>query len=517
MTNYQNDALFSLIKSLSASEKRQFSLYVGRIGMNADSKFLSLFKILSKQKGYDEAFILKNTAISKRQLSNIKAHLYKQILISLRLNPVHQSIPVQLREQFDFAYILYKKGLYKQSLKQLEKTKQTAQHYEEKVMTYEILELEKVIESQYITRSIRNRADNLVQQTEQLNELNVVSGKLSNLSLQLYAIYLKTGIARTEEETKRIKTYFQENLPDYTYENLGFREKLWLYKASLWYSFIIQDFLGCYRYASKWIDLFDAKPHLISIHPVSYLKGNHYLLEALFYLNQVKPFENYLEQLVCALETEKIPNSDNIATLSFLYIYSNKLNLRFMKGAFHNGEPLVEEIMGKVKKYNTKLDQYHIMVLYYKIACLYFGDGDNKKCIEFLQKIINNKTVKLREDLSCFARILNLVAHYEAGLDYHLDSLIKSTYKFLIKLNDLHEVQKEMIRFLRHLPDISPLDIKTEFKKLHSTLKQYENHPYERRAFLYLDILSWLESKIENKPVADVILEKIAAVQKKEI
>jgi hypothetical protein len=39
-------------------------------------------------------------------------------------------------------------------------------------------------------------------------------------------------------------------------------------------------------------------------------------------------------------------------------------------------------------------------------------------------------------------------------------------------------------------------------------LKTFENHPYEKRAFLYLDIISWLESKIENKTVASIIQEK---------
>jgi hypothetical protein len=39
-------------------------------------------------------------------------------------------------------------------------------------------------------------------------------------------------------------------------------------------------------------------------------------------------------------------------------------------------------------------------------------------------------------------------------------------------------------------------------------LKKFENHPYEKRAFLYLDILSWLESKIQNKPIATIIKEK---------
>ena len=111
----------------------------------------------------------------------------------------------------------------------------------------------------------------------------------------------------------------------------------------------------------------------------------------------------------------------------------------------------------------------------------------------------------------CFSRILNLVAHYEAGLDYHLDHLVKSTYKFLIRMNDLHEVQKEMIKFLRKLPDVSPLDIRDEFKKLHAVLKVFEQHPYERRAFLYLDIISWLESNIENVPVKTIIQQKTAA------
>ena len=514
MTNELTDNLFSLIKSLSPSEKRQFSLYVGRIGVNTDSKFLNLFKVMTKLKKYDENEILQKTRISKQQLSNVKAHLYKQILVSLRLNPANQTVPVQIREQLDFAYILYRKGLYNQALKLLDKTKTTALHYEEKSLAYEILELEKIIESQYITRSIRNRAELLIQQTEELSALTQLNAKLSNLSLQLYGIFLKMGYARTEEEAATIKSYFYDNIPEYNFKELGFHEKLWLYKAHLWFSFITQDFLACYRYSMKWIDLFNEYPHLVSLHPVSYIKGNHYLLESLFYLNHVKLFEKMLKKMEATLKDPKIPDDDNIKALSFLYLYSNKLNLRFMKGEFANGEELVEKIQKKIKKYKGRIDEHHIMVFYYKIACLYFGNGDNKQCIAFLKKIIDNKSLEMREDLMCFSRILNLVAHYEAGMDYHLESLIKSTYKFLIKMNDLHKVQKEMIRFLRNLPDVSPLDIKDEFRKLHATLKQYETHPYERRAFLYLDIISWLESKIENRPVAAVISRKLSEISR---
>lgn len=516
MTNELSDNLFSLIKSLSPSEKRQFSLYVGRIGVNTDSKFLNLFRVMTKMKKYDEREILKKTRISKQQLSNVKAHLYKQILISLRLNPANQTVPVQIREQLDFAFILYRKGLYNQALKLLDKIKSLALHYEEKSLAFEVLELEKIIESQYITRSIRNRAEILIRQAEELSGLIQLGSRLSNLSLQLYGIFLKMGYARTQEEAQTIKEFFEENLPEYTFSELGFHEKLWLYKAHLWYNFISQNFLSCYRYAMKWIDLFEEYPHLVSLHPVSYLKGNHYLLESLFYLNYGDLFEKVLKRMEGTLKDPKIPDDDNIKALSFLYLYSNKLNLRFMKGEFSDGDQLVEKIQKRIKKYQGRIDEHHIMVFYYKIACLYFGDGNNKKCIHFLQKIINNKSLEMREDLMCFSRILNLVAHYEAGQDYHLERLIKTTYKFLIKMDDLHEVQKEMIKFLRNLPEISPLEIREEFRKLHATLKPYEDHPFERRAFLYLDIISWLESKIENRPVAEIISEKVAKGNRKE-
>ena len=50
--------------------------------------------------------------------------------------------------------------------------------------------------------------------------------------------------------------------------------------------------------------------------------------------------------------------------------------------------------------------------------------------------------------------------------------------------------------------------LKDEFKKLRSRLLQLAEHPYEKRAFLYLDIISWLESKISNVPVQTIIRKK---------
>ena len=466
MTNEPKDNLFVLVKSLTKSEKRQFTLYVGRMDSNEDSKFLNLFQLLDKINRYDEKLILSRGIVSKQQLSNLKAHLYKQILISLRMNPMHKNIRIQIREQLDFATILYQKGLYKQSLKVLEKAKLFATKNEEKYISYEIVELEKVIESQYITRSLSNRTETLIKESESLRAQNNLATQLSNLSLQLYERLIKAGYAKSDQEFREITQFFYEKLP--------------------------------------------------KIHPVFYLKGTNYLMESLVLIKYPSKFKHMLKQMEHWTNQDSFPKNDNLRALIFQFYFSNKLNMHFLEGSFEEAQILIPEIKKGINDNINQIDPHHIMMFYYKIACVYFGSEDYENCIVFLDKIISNKSLKMREDLLCFSRVLNIFAHYEAGFDYHLENHLRETYKFLIKMNDLHEVQMAMIRFVRGLGDIYPHELKTAFEALYQELKQYENDPYERRSFLYLDILSWLESKIKNKPIAEVIKEKALSINRKE-
>ena len=64
--------------------------------------------------------------ITKTQLANLKTHLYKQMLASLRLLKRTENIDLQLSEHLDNARILYNKGLKIQSLRILERAKELA-------------------------------------------------------------------------------------------------------------------------------------------------------------------------------------------------------------------------------------------------------------------------------------------------------------------------------------------------------------------------------------------------------
>ena len=516
MTSDIKDNLFVLIKSLTKSEKRQFKLYVGRMDSNEDSKFLNLFNLLDKMIKYDEKKIIESKIVTKQQLSNLKAHLYKQILISLRLNPQHKNVKLHIRSQIDYATILYQKGLYKQSLKILDKVKSYALKYDENTSAYEIVEFEKLIESLYVTRSLTNRTDELVTQTNHLKQLNDVSSSLSNISLQLYEKLIKAGYAKSDSESREIKAIFDEKIKYYKPKNLGFREKLIYYQSWVWYSLLAQDFLSSYKYASKWIDTFNNKPEMIKIHPVYYLKGYNFLLEALSLIKYPSKFKNSLNDMIEVVEDESFPVNQNLNALIFLYKYNNIFNLHVLEGTFKESIKIIPEVIDGIEKNKNFIDQHHIMLLYYKIACMYFTVDDFDKCIRYTSLIMGNKNIKMREDLQCFTRILNLIAHWEAGLDFNLDKIIKETYNYLDKLNDLHEVQKTILKYLNGLENIYPGEIKGFLRNLYNELKKYEDDPYEKRAFLYLDIISWLESKIDRKPLQNIIKEKAILLNRKE-
>lgn len=507
MAEAHKDFLFVLIKSLSKSEKRQFKVYVNRLGINADAKFLLLFDVLDKSKFYDESKIIERKITTKQQLSNLKAHLYRQILVSLRTNPSNQNNKITIREQLNFATILYNKGLYKQSLKILDKTKQFALSLEEKDIAYEIVELEKVIESQFITRSSNSRADELIEDAKNLSEKNALNSKLSNLSLKLYNLMLSNGYAKNENEKLHIEKYFEENLPVNTIQ-MGFREKLWFFKAHVWKYLLIQDFVHAYEFSLKWVKLFYEHPEMIENHPVWFIKGNNYLLNALFILRKRKRFDIWLNKLETTILSDDFPKNENIEAIVFTNLYKAKINSLFLHGDYINSNEVIRKIKAHKEFHDHKIDDHHILILNYKIASTYFGNQDYKKCLKVLDNIINHKNTSVREDLYFNSRILSIMTMIDSGFDENLDEFIDETKTFYKKMKNTTRFHDLVIKLFSEKHYSYPNDQKKIFKKFLEEFKMLMKNNYFMRNLVYLDIISWLEAKLSNRNISEVIKEK---------
>ncbi len=515
MSNRNTDILFQLIKSLEKAEKRHFKLYIKRSSGKEELKIVRLFDVIDKQKEYDDKQLLKKMGgVTKPQLANLKTHLYKQILASLRLLKSADSMDLQLNEQFDYAHILYKKGLFMQSLRILERAKEIARNNQKFNFLPQLLALEKRIEGLHITRNIEHRADVLSIESNEVSLHIDNVARLSNLALKLYSWFVQHGHARNEEDEKDIKKFMRESLPAGVWKQTGFYERLYLYQCYTWYAFIRQDFLQYYRYTQKWVDLFEEQPIMKRVETGHYIKGIHYLLNAHFDLRNHRGFEKTLRLFEKVAQTDRVKDHDNFRVQAFIYISQAKINQHFMQGTFREGIALIPAIEKELKENSLFLDNHRVLVLNYKFAVLYFGKGDYDTCIDYLQKIINDHT-NLRYDLQCYARLVHLLAHYELGNDMLMESLTKSVYRFMAKMKNLTAVEEAMFKFLKQSIKLTARELKPELQKFLDAIKHLEKNRFETRSFAYLDIISWVEGKVYNKSMAAVIHEKYLQSKRK--
>ena len=180
-----------------------------------------------------------------------------------------------------------------------------------------------------------------------------------------------------------------------------------------------------------------------------------------------------------------------------------------MVGDFEIGAILFARIKPRLEEFIPQLDKHSRLIMYYKIACLYFGDGNFNEATKWLYLINNTEVDDIREDVHSFARIINLICHFEMG---HMDVIpyyLRSTYRYLAKKDDLQQFQHYILKFIKQLDrNMTQVALIEQFKNLRDQLLTLVDSPYEKRAFIYFDIISWLESKIQGESVGTIIKAK---------
>ena len=514
--NEKREGVFDLVKLMSKAEKRNFKLYATRLGCNEGAKFLLLFDCFDTLDQYSEAKVLAMCpSISKQQLPNLKAHLYKQLLTSLRMLGVQHSTALEIREQVDFVKILFDKGLYNEAQKMLDKIEKRVKECEMVPALLDIVELQRQLKVLSYSSEMTQAADQTARAAVVISENITNVASLSRLAVQCYALHQNLGFARSQKDLDRLDSYFKPRIEAFEGKQMNFTERFYFYQAKAWYYYICHKTAHSYRYALKWVAHFAARPDMKELMYDGYMRGYSQVLDGMFLMHKYSAFVRTLEEFEKESQTLGTLN-DNAAMISQGILFTGQLNKCLMSGTYKDGLWIAKNIDSYLKKYGNRLTLHEKMPLYYKVASLYFGDGNYTKCIEYLSYIISVKDHNIRRDLQCYARMLNLMALYDAGLDFNIDYQIRSVYSFIVKMRDMTEMKDVLLSFFKSFGNINAIDLKKEMKILYERLKPYEKHPYERRTFYYIDILSWLESKISDKSMGQIVREKFEASEEED-
>lgn len=515
MPKQNNDVLFTLVKKMNKAEKRRFKL-VSSSGASKDEKlFVQLFDVLESMKTFDESLILKKIPkLKKSQLSNIKAHLLKHLMSNLRHLYKASKVDIEIRDLTDNARVFYSKGMYKAALQTLEKAKRIAEEHQMNTAYFNCVEFEKKIESQHITGSMYPKAEKLSIEVEtSLMQVNS-NNQLSNLALRLYGNYLKHGHVKTVEEAEELRLEFIESLPDVKYDSLDFYGKLYFLQSHCWFTYTVQDFANYFRYASRWVEHYQSNSKMIEKETAMFLKGYHNLLNAYFTHNKYDKFMSAYSDFL-NLTSEHHDSFDlNCRQLVENFEWIHGLNVYTLNAKFDEGADHIDELIQRQSLSIAQWNLHRKFTIYYKIACIYFGANRYHDSIDYLNRINQKVYPQFRKDLQCFSRILSLIVHYDLGNLVLVKYQVKSVYRFLLKQGEIQGVQRAIFNFLKKIPNMTKDELIPAFIKLENQLQEIRKNKYEQRAFFYLDIISWLQSKIQKRPIMAIMKEKVVLKEK---
>ena len=140
-------SIFSLIHSLTPSEKRYFTLFAQRQVQQRNTNYLKLFDAVNNMEVYDETVLLKKFRKENfvKQFSVAKNYLFTMLLKSMQEYNEENFIEWKIRNMFLQVKILAGKGLDADAARHIKKTKELAMQYEYYYVIMDVLHIEKYL------------------------------------------------------------------------------------------------------------------------------------------------------------------------------------------------------------------------------------------------------------------------------------------------------------------------------------------------------------------------------------
>ena len=468
---------------------------------SGEKNYLKIFDFIERQTSYDENELKKafegETFI--KHLPSEKNHLYKLILKSLRSYYSEQSVNSMLTQEIKNVEILYNKALYRECEKFVSRAKQMAEKYEKFYYWFELISWEKrLLESAYESGVFSTDLDKLVKEEE------MVIAKLRNLAeytviySKINLVFRSGGFTRNEKERKMVEDIANYHLIKGKNTALSSKAASICYYIKGLCAATNRNYDDSFQFFNRTREILDDNP-LIKLDT-----GGRYVM-TLFHLLRCytdnREFEEAKKLIVEIrdLQSKKGFNSTDISVRIFANSYYHELVLLHSLGEFQKSVELIPTIEKNQEIYKDKVSKEMEVLLTYNKAYSCFGVGEYKRALQYLNEVLNDNEQNLRQDIYSFARLFNLVIHYELENFDFLDYVIKSTNRYLSKHERDYEIENVCIKHIRKLAKTPTAVNRMEiFEKMNEDISKLLEDHNERVVLEYFNVSAWIESKINK-------------------
>jgi len=244
--------------------------------------------------------------------------------------------------------------------------------------------------------------------------------------------------------------------------------------------------------------------HFIEENPNNYISGLlNYLLSAHLTRNKAD-VRDALRRLALARRQYRGKLSPNIETELFMKAKNIELIIYADNSDIEKGKAAVKIVEADLKKYRNIISPPLKITLYYNSSHICFLDEDFDRSLYFINKLLN-ESEDMRSDVYNFAKLYNLIVHYELKNFDHLEYITENTYRYLKERKSLFKVEELIINTIRKIMNTAEKkEIKNIFEELLGGLKKTSNDLKSRQTFEFFDFIAWAQSKVSGESFAGV-------------
>lgn len=480
---YSIEVLFTLIRTMSKSEKRYFQMFSDM--QKGEKNYLVLFNYLDKHEVFDDALLrgLKEK-FPGNTIEAARKHLYTVIMKSLRTYDADKDTETRLMNLLQESRILYDKGLVKMSIDQLGKIKALSLRHEK--FNYYILAARR--ELQYLVRSQFNGIDEyeLLEKQKAITEMIEQGRKIHNHTM-LYEVlllrYWKNGMARSQRDVTRLNDLLLE---EYQLLNSSGKKPFELLKMHLNFQSIYFQMTGNANESLKVFreleSLFQQHQELWKDAPIYYF---HLLDGILFDLRSMARYSemDYFLQRLKAMPT----SGEALAGIIKLRALEYELNRHVDQERYEEAQQLLDQSLPAITRELSLLPFPMYSRFTFTRARVHMATGNYSTALRTINSALSKSTNAMNQSQLILFQLINLQVNALLNNTDYLVYAIRSVERKLKSERKLRGVEQLLISLLKRHIAIKPIQL-----EIKEQVAELEDNPYERLLMKELCLKEWI-------------------------
>lgn len=510
-TMLKSESLIHLINNLTKQEKKEFSLYISN---KPEKDYIFLFRLIDDKKVSDPEELKMSFLAAKptSSFNTVVIYLFDLLIDILTRLRTEQDSYYLLFNELLHARVLYEKSMYQECFQVLKKVKEKAVYYENHfallvaqrlelnyllTLDFEDMDEQKLLNKQY-------KMNNTLKSIRQLNEQ-------SSLYELLKYRMINRGASRSLEETQKLDDLVTSEISIVAsagVENFEIKKNHQLFQAN--YFITVGDYKAAFNSFVELNKLFEENSHLWNNPPVYYLMTAEGMLESLRIMHNYEGM-NYFIQKLAKLSSPSSSFQLNVMYVIFIYRLFSFIDA----GDFDKAGIWIAEHQTSLidKMLLLKEQQQAEMSLY--IALIHLGNGEYRKARKRLSATIGRGHLY---SLPLFRtiRIVNVMIHYELGDVDYIQSEIRSIKREMSKNKGYNlKVESFLLKFLNYsFADTNRKKRAEIWESMAEEVHALYADKYETQILRKFDFVAWVEAKIFEVPLSDILKREHASKSK---